>query len=144
VHFVRYDVATRLPFVSRAFDRVTCCLVLEHIGDLAGVLGEMARICRVDSFVRLSNLHPAMGFLGRQAQFTDPATGRETRPASVRHQVSDYVMAAARAGLHIEHISEHVMDEALAAQSPRARQYVGWPLLLLMRLHHRRGISKGG
>jgi ubiquinone/menaquinone biosynthesis C-methylase UbiE len=94
VHFVRHDVATGLPLVSRAFDRVTSCLVLEHIGDLAGVLGEMARICRVDGFVCLSDLHPAMGLLGRRAQFTDPTTGRETRPASVRHQVSDYVMAA--------------------------------------------------
>jgi hypothetical protein len=53
----------------------------------------------------------------------------------------DLIEAAIRG---IEVVIEHVMDKALAAQSPRARQYVGWPLLLLMRLHHRRGISKGG
>jgi ubiquinone/menaquinone biosynthesis C-methylase UbiE len=137
MHFVRHDLATGLPFVSRAFDRVTCCLVLEHIGDLAGVLGEMARICRVGGSICLSDLHPAMGLLGLQAQFTDPATGRKTRPASARHQVSDYVMAATRAGLHIEHMSEHVVDEPLVARSPRARPYAGWPLLLLMRLRNR-------
>jgi malonyl-CoA O-methyltransferase len=136
VHFVRHDVAMGLPFVSRAFDRVTCCLVLGHIGDLAGLLCEMARICRVGGFVCLSGFHPAMGLLGLQAQFTDPATGRKTRPASVTHQLSDYVMAATRAGLSIEQMSEHVVDEALAARSPRARQYVGWPMLFLMRLRH--------
>jgi ubiquinone/menaquinone biosynthesis C-methylase UbiE len=136
VHFVRHDVAMGLPFVSRAFDCVTCCLVLEHIGDLAGMLYEMARICRVGGFVCLSDLHPAMGLLGLQAQFTDPVTGRKTRPAGVKHQLSDYVMAATRAGLRIEHMSEHVVDEALAVRSPRARKYVGWPLLLLMRLRN--------
>jgi hypothetical protein len=44
------------------------------------------------------------------------------------------VMAATRAGLCVEHMSEHVVDEALATRSPRARKYVGWPLLLLMGL----------
>jgi 2-polyprenyl-3-methyl-5-hydroxy-6-metoxy-1,4-benzoquinol methylase len=137
VHFVRHDVAMGLPFVSKAFDRVTCCLVLEHVDDLAGMLREMARICRVGGAVCLSDLHPAMGLLGLQAQFTDPTSGQKTRPASARHQVSDYVMAATRAGLDIEHMSEHVVDEALVARSPRARPYAGWPLLLLMRLRNR-------
>lgn len=134
VHFVQHDLVTGLPFVSRSCDGVTCCLVLEHIADLERALGEMARICRVGGFVLISDLHPAMRLLGRQAQFTDPATGRQIRPASVAHQLSDYVMAATRAGLCIDHMSEHMVDEALAARSPRARQYVGWPLLLLMRL----------
>jgi len=136
VHFVRHDVTRGLPFVSRAFDRVTCCLVLGHIGDLADMLYDMARICRVGGFVCLLGFHPAMGLLGLQAQCTDPATGRKTRPASVTHQLSDYVMAATRAGLRIEHMSEHVVDEALVARSPRVRPYVGWPLLFLMRLRN--------
>jgi len=75
-----------------------------------------------------------MRLLGIQARFTDPATGRETRLAGARHQLSDYVTAATRAGLHIDHISEHVVDEELAARSPRAKKYLGWPLLLLLRL----------
>ena len=55
-------------------------------------------------------------------------------PAAARHQLSDYVVAATRAGLSIDHMSEHVVDEALAARSPRARKYLCWPLLLLLRL----------
>jgi len=100
------------------------------------MLYDMARICRVGGFVCLLGFHPAMGLLGLQAQCTDPATGRKTRPASVTHQLSAYVMAATRAGLRIEQMSEHVLDEALAARSPRVRQYVGWPLLFLMRLRN--------
>lgn len=134
VPFVQHDFTSGLPFASRSVDGVTCCLVLEHVVDLDGAFGEMARICRVGGFVLVSDLHPTMRLLGVQANFTDPATGSETRPAGARHQLSDYVNAATRAGLCIDHMSEHVVDEALVARSPRARKHLGWPLLLLMRL----------
>ena len=38
------------------------------------------------------------------------------------------------AGLVIDEIVERKADAALAAQTPRAEKYVGWPLLLAMRL----------
>jgi ubiquinone/menaquinone biosynthesis C-methylase UbiE len=134
VRLVQHDLATGLPLASGSMDRVTCCLVLEHVADLASAFAEMFRICRAGGFVLVSDLHPAMRLVGTRAQFTDPATGRKTWPAGARHQLSDYVIAAARAGLHIDHMSEHVVDEELAARSPRAQKYLGWPLLLLMRL----------
>ena len=31
------------------------------------------------------------------------------------------------------HLSEHAMDEDLAAPAPRAEKYLGWLLLMLMR-----------
>ncbi len=34
VRFVTHDLTERFPFDSDAFDRVLCCLVLEHIPDL--------------------------------------------------------------------------------------------------------------
>ena len=134
VRLVQHDLATGLPLASGSMDRVTCCLVLEHVADLASGFAEMSRICRAGGFVLVSDLHPAMRLAGTRAQFTDPATGRKTRPAGARHELSDYVIAATRAGLHIDHMSEHVVDEELAARSPRAQKYLGWPLLLLMRL----------
>jgi hypothetical protein len=63
----------------------------------------------------------------------DVGCGTE-RHALAIHQLSDYVIAATRAGFHIDHMSEHVVDEELAARSPRAQKYLGWPLLLLLRL----------
>jgi SAM-dependent methyltransferase len=134
VRLVQHDLTIGLPFASGSMDRVTCCLVLEHVADLASAFAEMSRICRAGGFVLVSDLHPAMRLLGTQAQFTDPATGRKTRPAGARHQLSDYVIAATRAELHIDHMSEHVADEELAARSPRSQKYLGWPLLLVMRL----------
>jgi ubiquinone/menaquinone biosynthesis C-methylase UbiE len=46
VRFVHHDLTRGLPVASRRFGRGTCCLVLEHLVDLEGVLGEMARIWR--------------------------------------------------------------------------------------------------
>ncbi len=87
-----------------------------------------------DGFVLVSGFHPALMRCGIQARFIDPATGRNVRPASYAHQISDYVMAVVRSGLTFDHISEHAVDEEVVVRSPRAAKYLGWPLLLLMRL----------
>ena len=72
---------------------------------------------------------------GVQARFTDPETGGKVYPRSQPNQISDYVMAATRAGLSFEHISEHVFDDrALALSRPGAEKYLGWPMLLLIGL----------
>ena len=132
--FRTHDLAEPLPFANESFDRVVCGLVIDHIADLVGLFREMRRICRPAGFVVVSVMHPAMMLRGVQARFRDPASGREIRPASCPHQLSDYVMAAVRAGFILEHLSEHVVDEALANRLERARRYLGWPLLFLMRL----------
>lgn len=132
--FVHHDLAMPMPIPDAAFDRVLCSLVLEHIADLALLFAEMSRICRPDGFVVVSAMHPAMMLRGIQARFTHPETGRDTRPQSHTHTIADFLMAALRAGLRLEHIGEHAVDEALAAESPRARKYLGWPMLLVLRL----------
>jgi hypothetical protein len=43
-------------------------------------------------------------------------------------------MAALRSELRIVHMSEHAVDEALAARSERAKKHLGWPMLLMMKL----------
>jgi ubiquinone/menaquinone biosynthesis C-methylase UbiE len=134
VRWLQHDLTRPLPLPDAGFDRVVCFLVLDHIPQPAQLLAECRRICRPEGFVLLSVMHPAMMLRGIQARFTDPATGRETRPESCPHQLSDYVMAAVRAGLHIEHFSEHAVDEELAGRSPRAAKYLHWPMLAMMRL----------
>ncbi len=131
--FVRAEVAS-LPLAARRFDRVLCCLVLDHVLELDPFFRELARVLAPEGSLLCSVMHPAMNILGIEARFTDPASGREVRPASARNTISDYVMAAGRAGLGFEAMSEHAVDEELCAVSPRARKYAGWPLLLLLRL----------
>jgi len=132
VRFVEHDLAKSLPFAGASFDRVVCGLVVDHISALAPFFADLGRVCRPSGFAVVSVMHPAMMLKGVQARFTDPSTGRETRPESFRHQLSDYVMAALGSGVRIRDLSEHAADAALAERVPRAARYVGWPLLLML------------
>lgn len=134
VEFVLHDLSQPLPLVAGEFDIVTCCLVVDHIADLAGFFSELARISKSDGVIVISVMHQAMNLRGVQARFADPDTGKVTGPESQFHQVSSYVTAVARAGLQLDHISEHLVDTRLIENSPRAARYLDWPLLLLLRL----------
>ncbi len=134
VRFMVHDLATQLPISAATFDRIACGLVLDHISKLQAFFGEVRRLLRPEGWAVLSTVHPAMMLRGVQARFTDPATGRETRPASAANQISDYVMAALGVGLCIDQLSEHVADAELARRCPRAEKYVSWPMLVMMRV----------
>ena len=141
ITFRVHDLAAPLPFAAGSFDRVVCGLVVDHIADLGALFREMRRVCRPAGFAVVSGFHPAMTLRGVRARFRDPASGTEVRPASYAHQLSDYVMAATRAGFALDHLSEHAVDEALASRNERARRYLGWPMLFLMRLAPAPGAS---
>ncbi len=132
--FQVHDLSQPLPFPEKSFDRVLCALVVDHIEALDELFGEMHRVCRPGGSVVISGMHPAMMLRGVQARFRLPETDREIRPVSYPHQMSEYVMAAVRAGFAFDHFSEHVVDENLAGRLERARKYLGWPMLFLMRL----------
>lgn len=134
IEWIAHDLHEALPLPDAAFDRVICCLVLEHITDLATLFAEMGRICKPDGWIVVSAMHSAMMLRGITARFTDPNTGRETRPRSHPNTLSDFVMAAVKSDLRIDHIGELAVDEALAAKSPRAAKYLHWPMLFVMRL----------
>ena len=69
-----------------------------------------------------------------RARFNDPATGSKVYPAGREHKISDFVMAAKRAGLVFDELVERPMTAEIAATLPRAGRYVSWPMLLAMRL----------
>jgi ubiquinone/menaquinone biosynthesis C-methylase UbiE len=131
-NLIEHDLASPLPFVDGSYDLVLSALVMEHVGDLRPLFRELARVCRPAGTVVVSEMHPAMMLLDSQAEFRDPGTGRDVRPTSVAHQVSDFVMAALGAGLAVEHVGEYEVDEDLRQRSPRAAKFAGWPLLLLL------------
>ena len=134
VRFIHQDASGTLPFEAQTFDRIISCLVVDHVRDLTMFFGELRRVCRRDGSIVVSVMHPAMMLKGVQARFRDPRTDEEVRPLSVANQISDYVMGALRAGLRVSELSEHSVGEELAARTPRAEKYLGWPLLFLMRL----------
>lgn len=137
ITFHQFDLTQRLPFAERSFDRVVCGLVLDHVKELRALFDELCRLCKPDGRVVVSVMHPALMLRGVQARFWDPQSGREVRPESHPNQISDYIMAAAGAGFHFDHVSEHAIDQALADRFPRGQRYVGWPILFLMGLSHK-------
>jgi ubiquinone/menaquinone biosynthesis C-methylase UbiE len=134
VRFLVHDLHEPLPFAPASFDRVVSGLVLEHLDDLGGFFSEARRVLKPEGLALISAMHPAMFLRGSQAQFTDPESGERIRPGSRPHQLSDFVMAALRAGFAIRNLREEAPDSDLAERCPRAEKYVGWPMLVTMAL----------
>ena len=134
INFVHHDLTTPFPFDEATFDLVTCALVLDHIHDLPPFFAQLRTACKPSGRIVATVMHPAMALKGVQARFNDPTTGDKIHVDSATNSIADYVTAILAANLKIDHIAEHAPDEALAARFPRAEPYVGYPMLLAMRL----------
>lgn len=134
IRWLVHDLHTRLPFAEGTFDLVVSGLVLEHLRELDGFFAEARRVLKLDGRAVVSAMHPAMFLRGAQARFTDPASGDVIQPGSVPHSVSAFVMAAIRAGFKVDVMDEYAPDEKFAERVPRAAKYVGWPMLVVLRL----------
>jgi malonyl-CoA O-methyltransferase len=137
VTWLSHDVNTPLPFPAGSFDRVLSALVLEHIElpRLRPFFAELGRVCRADGRIVVTAMHPAMFLKGISANFHDEAG--EVRPRSYEATISDYVTGALDAGLRVERLSEHRVDDRLAERFERARKFLGWPALFVMVLRSR-------
>ena len=134
VELVNHDLHEPLPFNQRMFDMVVSGLVLVHLRNLNQFFSEIYRVVNESGRAVVSAMHPAMFLRGAQAQFTDPTSGQVIQPGSLPHQLSDIVMAALDAGFYFESLTEYAPDRILAERAPRARKYIGWPMLIIMRL----------
>ncbi len=149
VTWLTHDLHQPLPFNDHTFDAVVSGLVLEHIRDLDLFFSEVKRVLSPEDKsgaipggggggggqLVVSAMHPAMFLRGTQARFTDPTTGNLITPGSLPHQISDFLNAALKANLHLNHISEHQPDQAFAKHFPRAEKYIDWPMLVVMRFN---------
>ena len=134
IKFLAHDVHHPLPFPGATFDLVVSGLVLEHLRRLDVFFVEARRVVRSSGRAVVSAMHPAMFLRGSQARFTDPESGEVVQPGSVPHQLGEFVMAAVNAGFRLQGVDEYAPDAELAARYPRAEKYVGWPMLLMLRL----------
>lgn len=134
VRFLAHDLHEPLPFADATFDRVVSGLVLEHLRDLGAFFGEMRRVVKPGGVAVVSAMHPAMMLRGSQARFTDPDSGEVVAVGSEPHTLGAFVMAAVRAGFRLDDVVEAAPDAAFAERYPRAAKYVGWPMLVVLRL----------
>lgn len=134
VRFLAHDLHEPLPFADATFDRVVSGLVLEHLRDLSAFFREMRRVVKPSGVAVVSAMHPAMMLRGSQARFTDPASGEVVAVGSEPHTLGAFVMAAVRSGFRLDDVVEAAPDAAFAERFPRAAKYVGWPMLVVLRL----------
>lgn len=118
VRFVTQDVRERWHLADASVDIVVGNLVLEHVQHLHHVFTEAFRVLRSGGTLYVAELHPYRQWRGGQAHFT--ATGGDVVhvPAFV-HTVSEYVNAAAHAGLSVACLGEHREADADEQALPR-------------------------
>ncbi len=99
VSFRQGDVEARLPFGDNEFDVVVCRFAVHHFENPAAVIGEMARVCRIDGTVAVEDLisseHPARAeYYNRFERLRDTSHTRAL-------PLSELVKTLASAGLEI-------------------------------------------
>jgi ubiquinone/menaquinone biosynthesis C-methylase UbiE len=129
-----------LPFPNGAFDAAVCALLFDHLPNIDGAIGELARVVRPGGRVLISNVHPTMVLTGAHAAFRD-ANEKPNFIRSHHHSVSTYVEAFRDHGLTVARCAEPCWDTASAkAQFPfvsdaLARDAVaGLPMALIWEL----------
>lgn len=104
VTFSQADLTRRWPCEDGAYDLVVCNLVLEHIEDLSLIFSEVFRVLKPGGQFLLNELHPFRQYEGKKARFQSGDAVTEI-PAFVHH-LSDFVHAAANAGLRLVTLNE--------------------------------------
>ena len=134
IDFRTHDLHRPLPFADPSFDVVASGLVLEHLSELGRFFAEARRVLPPTGRAVISAMHPAMFLRGAMARFTDPDSGELVTPGSFPHSVGAFVTAAVEGGFRVERVDEFSPDAELARHVPRAEKYIGWPMLVILRL----------
>ncbi len=125
------DLNRPLPITPGAFDAALCCLVSEHLTDLATFFRETFAALRRGGRLVFSAFHPALAQAGIEANFE--RDGIEYRLGAERHTVDDYVGRIGDAGFTRVTCREYRADAELVRSVPAAAKYLGQPLLVLVR-----------
>ncbi len=134
VTFHCMDLTEQLHFRKGQFDGLLINLVLEHIEKLEPIFSECKRITRNGGFILVSEMHPMMRLKDAQASYRNFDNKKKIRLPSVPHKTGDYIRAARKNQLKIEHIGEHKPDAELLNNYQRAKKYKNWPMLFTLKL----------
>jgi len=116
VGFVLADITQPWPWPDGVADLVACNLVLEHVADLSFVFDQASRVLAPRGCLFICELHPFRQYKGVQAAF-QRGQQRIAIPAFVHH-ISDFLKAAERNRLTLQHLQEWWHEED-TAKPPR-------------------------
>lgn len=111
VSFTLADLTHPWPCAPAFADLIACNLVLEHIAGLPPVFWQAQRALSVGGRLFISELHPFRQYQGTQANFQ--RAGAPVQIPAYVHNISDFLDAAAGAGLSLDYLKEwrHPEDE---------------------------------
>ena len=112
LRLLRHDIRQPLPVADGSTDLVVAYLVLEHIGDLTGLFGEVCRVLRPGGRILLCELHPYRQLMGKQARFLDIQLDAERLIEAWPHSIAEFANTAVGAGLTIVRLEEDAPDAA--------------------------------
>jgi malonyl-CoA O-methyltransferase len=87
-----------IPLAAGQFDVVWCRLAIGHVRELAPAYRELARVCRIDGTVVVSDISPDAATSGHRRTFRD-ATGETYEVEHFVHSMDAHIAAASAAGL---------------------------------------------
>ena len=119
VRFVYHDLRNPWPLEDQSADVIIGNLVLEHVGALAPIFAEAARVLTPGGQLYLCELHPYRQLRGGQAHFADAATGQVVALAAYLHSTSEYVNTGIAAGFTLDALGEWTEGEADEPAPPR-------------------------
>ncbi len=114
---------------SEVYDLVVCCLVDEHLADLAPLYAEAARLARPGGRFVLVGFHPHFIIAsGMPTHFDDVESGEPLAIETHVHLLSDHVAAGRVAGLDLAELHEQVIDDAWVALKPKWERFRDHPI----------------
>jgi malonyl-CoA O-methyltransferase len=128
-----------LPFASRAFDAVTCRLVLSCVTELGVAYAELARVATKGAAVVVTDFHPEAAHAGLVRGFTDAAGVARVVKTCV-HDLTHHERAARRAGLAVEAVRHAAVGPDVRDLFERAEvlkrydEQLGKPMVLALLL----------
>jgi malonyl-CoA O-methyltransferase len=126
--WIEGDLIAGAARAGGGFDVALLCLVLEHVADVAPVLGAAARALRPGGALLIFELHPALHERGVGANFR--VGDDEVRLPSFRHDAAELGAALAAAGFTAVTAVDHLPSPAALERSEKLARYVGQPVLL--------------